>query len=38
VCLFYVRAARVSKSRVLEAPKGQRTPGEEGYPVFWLGF
>src|SRR5271165_4603409 len=30
VCLFNVRAEPVLKSRVLKAPKGQRTPGEEG--------
>jgi hypothetical protein len=38
VCLFFVRAAHVSKSRVLKAPKEQRTPGEEGHPEFWLRF
>jgi hypothetical protein len=30
VFLFNVRADHVIKSRVLKAPKGQRTPGEEG--------
>jgi hypothetical protein len=30
VCLFNVRAEPVIKSRVLKAPKGQRTLGEEG--------